>query len=369
MLAMKYCSMPFSLIIGLPKSIWISLLGSMQFGRCDHLLCRITGFKFFPISVQALHSLALANISRWIYSHQIFCARDSIAKLPGCVEWMPSSTASLIAFWVAIISFIQRQPFFTLTSHQFEWIYVLISFSLSLSFRMTQSRTSFNIASLPVRAASSFLLKIQITVFASLWSSTVFMALVEGVVFVFDGVFVARVVLDGELSEKVIRVFVGVDFAVLFGIIEIALITWVISSWNLGLFWERSRFFLKWWCLYLEFDTFAPNLKNLWWFLELLPNIGFIGSNCSVFSHFLLSDFSFNETFSALVKKISRYIIYKANFFCQASVQLWYCRKVDDQSIEKVGCFKIYLIYVPWELIVVHDDLLLLWNPFRTDTI
>ena len=34
----------------------------------------ITDFKFIPISEQALHSLAFASISRWIYGHQLFCA-------------------------------------------------------------------------------------------------------------------------------------------------------------------------------------------------------------------------------------------------------------------------------------------------------
>ena len=36
--------------------------------------------------MQALHLVAFANISRWIHGHQMFCARDSIAKVPGCVE-------------------------------------------------------------------------------------------------------------------------------------------------------------------------------------------------------------------------------------------------------------------------------------------
>ena len=97
MLVKKYCSMPISLIIGPPKSIWISSFGSINFGKGDHLQCGITDFKFLPISVLALHSLIFASISRWIYGHRTFCARDSIAKLPGCVEWKSSNTASLIA--------------------------------------------------------------------------------------------------------------------------------------------------------------------------------------------------------------------------------------------------------------------------------
>ena len=56
-------------------------------------------------------------------------------------------------------------------------------------------------------------------------SSAVSMALVEGVVSVFDEVFVAGVVLEGEWSEKVTRAFVDIDFIVLvFGILEIALV-------------------------------------------------------------------------------------------------------------------------------------------------
>ena len=51
------------------------------------------------------------------------------------------------------------------------------------------------------------------------------MALVEGVFSVFNEVFVAGVVLEGELSKKVTRAFVGVDSAALVrGILEMALI-------------------------------------------------------------------------------------------------------------------------------------------------
>ena len=76
MLAMKNSSLPFSLIIGPPKSIWISSFGSVKLDRGDPLLRGITDFKFLPISVQALHSLALASISRWIQGHQNFWARE-----------------------------------------------------------------------------------------------------------------------------------------------------------------------------------------------------------------------------------------------------------------------------------------------------
>ena len=83
---MKYCSMLFSLLIVPTKSIWISSFDSIQLGKDDHLLSGITGVKFLQISVQALHSQFLVNISRGICGHQIFCAQDNIAKLPGCVE-------------------------------------------------------------------------------------------------------------------------------------------------------------------------------------------------------------------------------------------------------------------------------------------
>ena len=82
-LVMKYCSMPFSFLIGPPNYIWISSLGSKQIGKGGHLLNGIICFKFLPISVQVLHLLTLANIFLGIHGHQIFCAQDNIAKLPG----------------------------------------------------------------------------------------------------------------------------------------------------------------------------------------------------------------------------------------------------------------------------------------------
>ena len=58
-LVIKYCSMPFSFKIGPPKSNCISSFGSLHLGRGAHLRCGITDLRFLPISVQALHSLAL----------------------------------------------------------------------------------------------------------------------------------------------------------------------------------------------------------------------------------------------------------------------------------------------------------------------
>ena len=100
----KYCSMPFSFKIGPPNSICISSFGSLHFGRVAHLRCEITDLRFLTISEQALHSLIFARISLCLYGHQMFCARDNMAKLPGCVERMSSNTASLIAFGKAIRS-------------------------------------------------------------------------------------------------------------------------------------------------------------------------------------------------------------------------------------------------------------------------
>ena len=78
----------------------------------------------------------------------------------------------------------------------------------------------------------------------SLISSAVSTALVDWVVSVFDEVFVAGVVLEGELSQKVTRAFVGVDFAgLVHGIMEIELIDWLNDEWILGLFWTKSVVF------------------------------------------------------------------------------------------------------------------------------
>ena len=116
----NYCSVSFSVIMAPPKSIWISSFGSIHFGKGYHLLCGITGFNLLLISVQALHSLALANLSRWIYCHQMFCARDKLAKLPGCVEWMSSSTESVIALGIPIPSSMHSSICLTLRSRQYE---------------------------------------------------------------------------------------------------------------------------------------------------------------------------------------------------------------------------------------------------------
>ena len=120
MLVMKLGSTFFCFLIGPPKSISISSFGSIHFGRGDDLLCGITGFKFLPNFWQALHSLALAIMSRWIYGLQMFCLRDNIAKLPGTVEWMSSNTASLIALGIAFLSSIHKQPCFTFKFRQNE---------------------------------------------------------------------------------------------------------------------------------------------------------------------------------------------------------------------------------------------------------
>ena len=55
-----------------------------------------TGFKFAPISVHALNSLAFAILERGICGHQQRCDSESIAILPVCVECKPSSTTFLL---------------------------------------------------------------------------------------------------------------------------------------------------------------------------------------------------------------------------------------------------------------------------------
>ena len=156
--------MHFSFNNGPPKSIWISSFDSIHFGKGVHLQCGITDFKFLQIFVQNLHSMAFASISRWIYGHQTFCASDSLAKLPGCVKVISSSTASLVAFGIAIRSSRKMHPCFTVRSRQKEKMFGLISFNFSGSSLSTQLRTSFRIASFPVSIDRSILLKILLRV-------------------------------------------------------------------------------------------------------------------------------------------------------------------------------------------------------------
>ena len=164
--------------------------------------------------------MAFASISRWIYGHKIFSANDSIAKLPGWVEWMSSKNASFIGFGIAILSSRQPYPCLTMRSRQYEKMYGLISRSLSGSSCIMQSRTSIRIASLPVKMARSFMLKILLSVSVKHTSSAASIKLLDGVVSVFDDVFVAGG--DGVVSEKVTRAFVGVDLLVfVFGVLLI----------------------------------------------------------------------------------------------------------------------------------------------------
>ena len=50
--------------------------------------------------MHALHLLTLPSRPRWIYGHKKVCANVSIAK-PVCVEWFPSSIASLSEIGIA----------------------------------------------------------------------------------------------------------------------------------------------------------------------------------------------------------------------------------------------------------------------------
>ena len=80
----------------------------------------------------------------------------------------------------------------------------------------------------------------------------------------FDDVFFAGVVLEGELSEKVTRAFVAVDFAVpVRGILEIEFIERLFDELILSLFWAKSEVFLGWLYFYSGICTFALNLKDL----------------------------------------------------------------------------------------------------------
>ena len=80
-------------------------------------------------------------------------------------------------------------------------------------------------ASLPVRIASSFLLKMQLIVSVNRRSSEVSTALVEGFVSVLDELLVPSVAFEGELYEKVTRALVGVDLLEFpLGIFEMELI-------------------------------------------------------------------------------------------------------------------------------------------------
>ena len=157
---------------------------------------------------------------------------------------MYSSTASLIVLGIAIFSSIHRQPGFTPISRQFEWMSGLISFSLSSSFQMTQSRTCFNMA---------------------------------------------------------------------------------------------------WLYLYLQFDTFPLNLRNLWWLFELVPNMGFIGSNCSDCSHYLMSDFC--SAFAAnLLMECNLFICSLFSAMCDFKFWGGICDAID---IFKWG-LKIFLWVANW---------------------
>ena len=173
----------------------------------------------------------------------MLCARHNIPKLPGCVEWMFSTIAFLIALGIAIRPSMHRQPCFTLSSRQYEEMYGLISFSLSWSFRRTQSRTSFNMASFPIRIASNFLLKIRLRLSVNLIYSAVSMVMVDEGVSVFEDVLIA--VVEGELSKKLTQAFVGFDFSALVrGILDVEFIELFSDGWFLSLFWAESKVFI-----------------------------------------------------------------------------------------------------------------------------
>ena len=117
---------------------------------------------------------------------------------------------------------------------------------------MTQSRTSFILASFPVRIANNYRVSVNLRSFA------ISTALVDGFVSVFVDVFVAGVVLKGELTEKLTRAFFGVDFSVLvLGILDIEYVERLFDEIILSLFRVKSEIFLGWLFLYSLICTFA----------------------------------------------------------------------------------------------------------------
>ena len=84
--------------------------------------------------------------------------------------WMDSSTASLIEFGMATRWSTQRHPDFTCKSFQKEWMYVLTSLQRASSSCITQSRISFNTASLLVRTARKDLVKSWLMLFSNTYS-------------------------------------------------------------------------------------------------------------------------------------------------------------------------------------------------------
>ena len=68
---------PFSFRIGPPKSNGNSSIGSMQL--VVNISYAESQLLIFTISEHALHSLAFARISRWIYGHHMLSASDASA--------------------------------------------------------------------------------------------------------------------------------------------------------------------------------------------------------------------------------------------------------------------------------------------------
>ena len=60
------------------SSIYNSSLDSVQLISSDQLQCGIIGVKLLPVSMQALHSLVFARVSRWMYGQHMLtgCLRE-----------------------------------------------------------------------------------------------------------------------------------------------------------------------------------------------------------------------------------------------------------------------------------------------------
>ena len=164
--------------------------------HCASVRHDLPGIKFSSISVQDLHSLAFASISRWIYGHQIFCARDRIAKFQDAWSEYPLVQRlwllwGLQSFRLYIDSHVSR-----LGPASRSWY---LGWSLSICPHYCGEHN--HVSSIwPVRIADSFLLTILFRVSLNLMSSAVSTTLVDGVVSVFDDVLVAGAVFEGELS-------------------------------------------------------------------------------------------------------------------------------------------------------------------------
>ena len=72
-----------SLVISLPKPIWISSLGSKQLTQGCHFDASNIGLRFLSISVQDLHFADIFNISLCVYGQSTYCPSVIMPQLLG----------------------------------------------------------------------------------------------------------------------------------------------------------------------------------------------------------------------------------------------------------------------------------------------